>query len=367
MDSKRVYRGGRRTRYQNETSDSLHLETGKLLSRFPQHTADVIALQRVIGNRAAQRVLRAPAAPMIQRKRLTQPVGLSDNYSSWVKQSVSEDIYTITSNEELSGEIRDAQVWQLLGQKFTTAEQKGAGYLAQLTDAIQSFRGLKGDGVAEQQHNQQQFIESNQQKRQGYDDIYSKHYETVYEDSNNRMNAHTMGYKSDDKAQHEPPEDLEDYAYNNEIHETGEGQFYVEADANYAELDKARKVGKRLPNSEIFWQQLQGHLTQNKGMQPHEVLQAQKAMPYLQRHSISNEETMAVIYMCLPDGAELDTTQSFAAGTPEFNALLGTENGRAAMFMAKDHLDQIERTITHVEVYINEMGGFLRFHFGDAP
>jgi len=74
---------------------------------------------------------------------------------------------------------------------------------------------------------------------------------------------------------------------------------------------------------------------------------------------------MALLYMCHPNGVNLNEPQRWDPGTPEFNAILGTDNGKAGAFMLIDHLDQMNKTISHIESSIQGAGGEIEIHFRD--
>lgn len=311
----------------------------------------VLSLQRMIGNRATRGLLGSRlGVPVVQRVRDTMPEGLSENYNDWVQGFTMESIDKIDS-EALD---KDEQIWNLLKQNFGTMKSNGVRYFSLLTDAINTFKGLKGEDSNEKETNKQDFIKDNQDKRSKNKELYDTHYKSKYKE----------GGVAKTHLKDESIQDTENTSagYENYIETNKQGDFYIKADDNMGRFGEGDK-DKRIPNSEIFWLQMEGYLKEVEGLGDVEVLEKQTSLPYLKRTSISNKETLAVIFMCIDDVNKLDQRHSFEAGSDEFKALLGTENGRAAVFLAKDHLDQMGKTISHIEACIKENGGWLQFHY----
>jgi hypothetical protein len=96
--------------------------------------------------------------------------------------------------------------------------------------------------------------------------------------------------------------------------------------------------------------------------QEQKVAEAQKNISVIRRAPIMNDKTREAVYIALPDGAswmKLGQKHEWVPGQDEFYAILGTENGIGSMFMLKDHLHEMQKTISKISVL---PGDTLEFH-----
>jgi hypothetical protein len=120
----------------------------------------------------------------------------------------------------------------------------------------------------------------------------------------------------------------------------------VVAVSNYQAEDKAARVS----NSTVLWWQHQ-HLSNEKGV----ALKITK----LRRHEVSNPQTMntaRVCFLCSAEMKEFPISWQMNCRTGEqFNALKGTPNGLAAIYLTKDW--GIQLGITGIEsIYVDKPG-----------
>jgi hypothetical protein len=127
--------------------------------------------------------------------------------------------------------------------------------------------------------------------------------------------------------------------------------------------DKAIEGKMGLNNSEILWQQARLAATQHHASSvtaAADVTAALKNFSQVKRDTVINDETKEAVYMALSDGEEWNTANhSWGPAAEEFKVILGTPNGRSSVHMLKDHLDEIEKTISTVVA----AGGGLEINF----
>lgn len=119
----------------------------------------------------------------------------------------------------------------------------------------------------------------------------------------------------------------------------------IVGESNYAEKDPG--VG-RLPNSEILYHQYKMAMEVNekhKGIESGSLSNLNKIV----RNSIQGANAITVLDMCSMKMNEKLQGKTFMPGEDDFFAILGTDNGKSAAFLLKDHPNEVGwKTITNI-------------------
>lgn len=141
----------------------------------------------------------------------------------------------------------------------------------------------------------------------------------------------------------------------------------IVTNSNHAKKDPNRIKEEYLNNSEVFWQQWKEAVdadTQTGPFKNTRKKYKQKQLREVIRTSIMNPETLLTVHYALPDDQyfQTGTTVTFGPDQEEFEALLGTPNGRGVGHLLKDHFHEMSRkSFGDVTVLGDETG--LRFTF----
>lgn len=115
---------------------------------------------------------------------------------------------------------------------------------------------------------------------------------------------------------------------------------------------------KRLPNSEILYQQYK-QAVEEKDDEGVSI----SGLTEVVRSSIQNQDTMAVISLCITSVLEKFNEKAWQPGSDEFNALLGTDNCKGIAFMLKDHASSFgKKTITSI---VTKGENYIRIKLGN--
>ncbi|WP_147249864.1 MULTISPECIES: hypothetical protein [Rhodobacterales] len=151
----------------------------------------------------------------------------------------------------------------------------------------------------------------------------------------------------------------------------------IETATNYAARDPNRAAeGPHLNNSEIFWNQWGAAVDADTpksffefaGTHRARKEAKKRALGTITRMAVSNSSTILTVQHILPDNVSFSreeaVTETHAADTDAFAALLGTPNGRAIGFLLKDHYHEMDLK-SFGDVKIDGAATSLTFNFAD--
>ncbi|MET8993932.1 hypothetical protein [Amycolatopsis sp. NPDC004169] len=210
---------------------------------------------------------------------------------------------------------RPADVWAYASAVYRTHLANGTRYWASLTNAL-----------AERDSAEKVMAEKSLAEE------YDRRFRSDYEVTQDASHSFVAARGHPDKG----------HPYHNVVEPDGHGGHLIKALHNYAKEDA--NGGKRLPNSEILWQQFKG------------IAGEAAELSGITRTAVVNVATRATIYLAYPNG-EVPGSEPrlWEPGTEGFLAVLGTENAKSAAFLLMDHAHRIRRTIDAIRTTKDEI------------
>jgi hypothetical protein len=295
----------------------------------PINGAEVLRLQRVLGNQALTTLLRASppgtAADriVVQRRRGQFPEDIL----------IRADLRDFGYPEDKADKLPAAGLQGHANRVFDENAANGRRYWDGLHQTATRYRD---------QQQRPRLIAELEERQQDYDRRYTEHYEH-YE--------HYESGKSLVWSKAGDPENPVPVPYANRLESDGNAHTLV-AEKNYAEYDRAPVPGK-LNNSEILWQQYKALRKQalereNDNVTPQTEAEDLRKLHQVERNNVVNPETIVTFYCSYETGVPPTDLKHWAPGAEEFLALLGTENLRGVTYLLKDHMNQLGKTIRRV-------------------
>jgi len=111
---------------------------------------------------------------------------------------------------------------------------------------------------------------------------------------------------------------------------------YIKPTSGQIVADMNFKYGANVSNSEVLWQQWKSVVDLRNRNKSHWTRKTNYSnLKELYRKGIVNEDTVKIVYMCHSDDRVGE--KKWLPNSDEFNALLGSPNGKSAYYILKDH------------------------------
>ncbi|MGH2415404.1 MAG: DUF4157 domain-containing protein, partial [Microcystaceae cyanobacterium] len=176
------------------------------------------------------------SANVVQCKKTTQPA----NQEVFKEFSSHKFPVNVLANAKNIHEKDDA-IWQHLNATYDESLRNGTKYWNELQVTITNFKNSR-----------QTIIDANRRKRADYKSKFNANYANTVEPTASNYRVNTEGYDPDQNSQPTVPQGQQEGDYSNRFDITS-GK--IEADWIFGDWDEARKAGKGLNSSEIFYRQ----------------------------------------------------------------------------------------------------------------
>lgn len=301
-----------------------------------------------------------PVTAPIQRKKTTQPAaaGLIKKFTT------GHNLPKAVLNGKVTETDQADAIWTFLGQRYEADRKGGKEKLDELEKDIVRYKDVQ---------TKSDVVNDNTLKRTGYDQRFKDRYPTSFR-STGKLNeakygVNSQGHSSASNSPKIPPIPTKGN-YKNEFDlDTGEikaaWNFGAERNRDTGDVhyyDEALENKEGLNNSEILWQQAQFAARRHHKSAVNvesAVATTLKKISKITRSTVINDETKETVYMAFPDGKDWESDSLSVSSGDDLHAILGTPNAKSSIFFLKDHLDQLEKTIDHVDAAYSD----IEIHF----